>query len=169
MITIKDFMELVEYRITEGSKYCWDCFGPNAYSLDSWNGEHNGHSAGIVFDTEDQTVYQVSVYDYRNNRAYRMINSTHAPQHMMEATERNVNADQAWDDVNYVDLDVDEDFLDKARAIIAGEVDYDTRIQVPLDLSDDMLYNMMKLAHEQDVTLNQFVEQILQQAIKERL
>jgi hypothetical protein len=169
MINIKDFMELVEFKITEGSKYCWDCFGPNAYSLDSWNGSQEGYSASIVFDTEDQTVYQVSVYDYRNNRAYRMINPTHAPQHMMEATDRNVDADQAWDDVKYIELDVDEDFLDKARAIIAGEVDYDTRIQVPLDLSDEMLYNMMKLAHEQDVTLNQFVEQILQQAIKERL
>lgn len=169
MINIKDFMELVEFKITEGSNYCWDCFGPNAYSLDSWSGDQNGHSASIVFDTEDQTVYQASVYDYRNNRAYRMINPAHAAQHLTEATDRNVDADQAWDDVKYIELEVVEDFLDKARAIIAEEIDYDTRIQVPLDLSNDMLYNMMKLAHEQDITLNQFVEQILQQAIKERL
>lgn len=169
MINIKEWMELVEFKITEGSEYCWGCFGSNAYGLDSWGGDQNGHSVGIVFDTVDQTVYQVSVYDYRNNRAYRMINPSHALQHQMEATDRNIDADQAWDDVKYIELDVAEDFLNKARAIIAGEVDYDTRIQVPLDLSNDMLYNMMKLAHEQDVTLNQFVEQLLQQAIKERL
>lgn len=163
-------MELVEFRITEGSKYCWECFGPNAYSLDSWNGDHNGHSIGIVFDTTDQTVYQVSVYDYRNNRAYRMINPSYASQHAAEAVERNVDADQAWDEVNYIDLEVDEDFVEKARAIIAGEVEYDTRIQVPIDLPDEMLYNMMKLAHEQDITLNQLVEKVLQDAIKkERL
>lgn len=169
MITIKDFMELVEFKITEGSKYCWECFGPNAYALDSWSGDQNGHSAGIVFDTEDQTVYQASVYDYRNNRAYRMINPDYKASHDEEAASRNVDADQAWDDVKYIELEVDDDFIQKCFAIFAGEVDYDTRIQVPLDLSDDMLYNIMKLAHEQDVTLNQFVEQILRQAIKERL
>jgi predicted HicB family RNase H-like nuclease len=82
-----------------------------------------------------------------------------------EAKRRDVNKDTAWDDVNYIDLEVDDDFIQKCLAIKAGE-DYDTRIQVPLDLSDEMLYNMMKLAHEQDVTLNQLVEQVLREAIE---
>ena len=169
MINIKEWMELVDHRITEGSNYGWQCYGNNAYTLDSWNGDHEGYSFSIVFDTKDQTVYEVQVHDFMHQRAYRMIHPDFQKKMKKEAKRRDVNKDEAWDDVNYIDLEVDDDFIQKCLAIKAGE-DYDTRIQVPLDLSDEMLYNMMKLAHEQDVTLNQFVEQVLREAIeKERL
>lgn len=56
MITLKEFMELVDYRITEGSDYMWSCYGPNAHRLDSWNGDHDGHSVSIIFDTQSQNV-----------------------------------------------------------------------------------------------------------------
>jgi hypothetical protein len=168
MINIKEWMELVDHRITEGSNYGWLCYGPNAYTLDSWNGDHDGYSFTIIFDSKDQTVYEVQVHDFMHQRAYRMIHPDFQKKMKKEAKRRDVNKDTAWDDVNYIDLEVDDDFIQKCLAIKAGE-DYDTRIQVPLDLSDEMLYNMMKLAHEQDVTLNQFVEQILRIAIeKER-
>jgi len=168
MINIKEWMELVDHRITEGSNYGWQCYGNNAYTLDSWNGDHDGYSFSIVFDTKDQTVYEVQVHDFMHQRAYRMIHPDFQKKMKKEAKRRDVNKDEAWEDVNYIDLEVDDDFIQKCLAIKAGE-DYDTRIQVPLDLSDEMLYNMMKLAHEQDVTLNQFVEQLLRIAIeKER-
>jgi hypothetical protein len=171
MINIKEWMELVDYRITEGSNYGWSCYGPYSYTLDSWNGVHGkgGYSFSIIFSTKSQKVYEVSVCDFTNNRAYRMINPKFQKKHKTESLARNVNPNEAWDECDYVDLEVADDFIQKCLAIKAGE-DYDTRIQVPLDLSDEMLYNMMKLAHEQDVTLNQFVEQLLREAIeKERL
>ena len=71
MLTLKNFMEAVKYRITEGSPYGWQCYGNNAYCLDSWDGDHDGHSATIIFDTETQVVYEVSVFDYKKERAYR--------------------------------------------------------------------------------------------------
>ena len=118
MITLKEFMEICDYRITEGSEYCWQCFGPSAYRLDSWNQDHEGHSVSIIFDTQTQEVYEVSAYDYRNNRAYRLINPDYKDAHDDEASNRNVDFNQAWDDVNYVDLDVDDDFIQKALAIV---------------------------------------------------
>jgi hypothetical protein len=30
MLTVKEWMELVDHRITEGSDYGWMCFGPDA-------------------------------------------------------------------------------------------------------------------------------------------
>jgi hypothetical protein len=73
-------------------------------------------------------------------------------------------ANQAWDDVDYIDLDVDDDFIQKALAIKAGE-DYDTRVSVPVDFTDEELLTYMKMAHEQDMTFNQFIEEALRQAI----
>jgi len=56
MITMKEWMELVGYKITEGSDYLWSCYGPNAYQLSSWNGIHGagGYSFNIVFSTKTQ-------------------------------------------------------------------------------------------------------------------
>ena len=161
---MKEWMELVNYRITEGSDYCWQCYGPNAYHLDSWNGDQDGHSFTIIFDTKDQTVYEVQAHDYLHQRAYRMINEDFQKKNKKEAKRRDINKDEAWDDVNYVDLDVDDDFIQKCLAIAAGE-DYDTRVSVPLDLSDEDMFELMKQAHENDITLNYHVESILRNAL----
>lgn len=164
MITIKDFMEVCDYRITDGSEYLWNCFGPDSYSLDSWNHKHDGYSAGIVFNSKNQTVYQATVCDLKNNRAYRIINLDYRAAHDAEAASRGVNANQAWDDINYVDLETDQDFLEKAAAIVNNK-HYDTRVQVPIELSDsDMLFLMMQ-AHEADMTFNEYVSVILKQAL----
>ena len=168
MITMKEWMELVDYKITEGSEYMWSCYGPNAYTLDSWNGVHGegGYSFSIVFSTKSQKVYEVSMCDYTNNRAYRMINPKNVEKHRKEAESKSVLANQAWDDVDYIDLDVVDDFIQKALAIRAGE-DYDTRVQVEVDFSDEDLLQYMKLAHQRDMTFNELVEEALRHAITE--
>ena len=152
MITLKQFMETVNYRISEGSD--WNGFAPGAYSLDSWNGNQDGHSLCIIFNTKDQTVYSVQACDYKRNRAYRF---TH-PDHRKDLDR------EAWDDVEWCDLETEDDWLEKAQAIVDGR-DYDTRVSIPLDLGEDELFRLMSMAHEQDITLNRLVEQIIQQII----
>lgn len=166
MVTLQQYFELVNYRITEGSDYGWNCYGPKAHMLSAWNGVHGdgGWSTNVIFDTDFQTVYEVEICDYTNNRAYRMINPDYKSQHDEESHDRGELGNQAWDDVAYIDLDVVEDFLEKARAIISGEA-YDTRVQIEVDLDDDIMFKMMQLAHERDITFNQLVEIALKEAI----
>ena len=164
MITLKEWMEIVDYKITEGSDFGWQCYGKDVHMLDSWNGEQDGHSFTVIFDTKTQTVYEVQAHDYVHNRAYRMINEDFAKKMKKEAKSRDVDRNEAWDEVNYVDLEVDDDFIQKCLAIRAGE-DYDTRVSVPLELEDDLMFELMKMAHEQDITLNQMVEQLLRRVI----
>lgn len=166
MITLKEWMELVGYRITEGSNYGWNCYGPDAYTLDSWNGDQDGHSFSIIFDTRTQVVYEVEAHDYRNQRAYRIVNPEFKKAFDNESSSRGELGNQAWDDVNYVDLEVDDDFIQKCLAIRESE-DYDTRVQVPVDFTDEDLLKYMKMAHERDMTFNQFVEEALKAAIEE--
>jgi hypothetical protein len=164
MITLKEWMEIVDYRITEGSDYCWHCYGNDVHMLDSWNGEQDGHSFTVIFDTKTQVVYEVQAHDYVHNRAYRMINPDFQKKNKKEAKRRDIDKNTAWDDVDYVDIEVDDDFFQKCLAIKAGE-DYDTRVSVPMDFSDEELLTYMKLAHEQDITFNQLVERALREAI----
>jgi hypothetical protein len=152
MITLKQFMETVDYRISEGSD--WYGFEPGAYSLDSWNGDQDGYSLCIIFNTKTQTVYSVQACDYKHNRAYRY---TH-PDHCKDLDK------QAWDDVEWCDLEDETDWLEKAQAIVAGR-DYDTRVSIPLELGEVEMFRLMSMAHKQDITLNQLVEKIIQQVV----
>lgn len=43
----------------------------------------------------------------------------------------------------------------------------DNRIEVEVDFTDEELLTYMKMAHEQDITFNQFVEQAIQRLIDE--
>jgi hypothetical protein len=95
-----------------------------------------------------------------------MINEDFQKKAKKEARKRDVSRDQAWDDVNYVDIEVDDDFFQKCLAIRAGE-DYDTRIVVPLELDNDHMFELMRMAHERDITLNEMVEDILRRVIAE--
>ena len=164
MITIKDFMETVDYRITDGSDFLWKCFGPNAYCLDSWNGDQDGHSIGITFDTKNQTVYKFEAHDYSKNNSYRWIHPDWKEIASNEAKIRNVDHNEAWDDVKFIDLDLAEDILEKAVAIVNG-LNYDDRVQVPLDLPDSLLNKLFRIAHEQDITLNELIENIIKEEL----
>ena len=152
MITLKEWMEVSNYRITEGSDY--NAYG-GAYALTSWNGDQDGYSLEIIFDQKTQTVYEVQACDYKHNRAYRLINDAH---------KQVGRDDEAWDDTRWIDLEADDDWIQKAQAIVAGR-DYDTRITVPIDLTDQELLALMKLAHERDVTLNHLIDQVLREAM----
>lgn len=155
---IRQFLEAIQYKITEGSTYCWNCYGSNARYLDTNNDKY---SASIVFDADTQIVYEAHVCDYVNNRAYRWYNPLFKDKCEQEARERNVNQAQAWDEVNFADTDSEEDLLDKITAIVEG-VDYDTRVILTVDLPDADLFSLMKMAHERDITFNRMVEEILQ-------
>jgi hypothetical protein len=164
-MTMQRWMETVDFRITEGSTFGWDCYGPNAYTLDSWNGEQDGHSFSIIFDTRDQTVYEIQAHDYANNRAYRWVAESWRKAMEAEAKDKNAVEKEAWDNVNYVDLEVLDDLFEKMTAIKAG-VPYDTRVSIPIDFTDEELLKYMVLAHERDMTFNDFIEEALRHAIE---
>jgi len=170
MITLKQYLEVINYQITEGDDYGWDCYGPNSHSLSAWNGVHGkgGWSTNIVFSTKSQKVYEVAVCDYTNDRAYRLINPKYVEKYRKEADARgylSIGLDTAWDDIKYIDLDVEEDFLEKARAIVEGK-EYDDRVQIQVEFTDEELLQYMKLAHDRDITFNQLIEQALREACK---
>lgn len=160
MITIKDFLEACQYKITGAALYQWKCFGPNARYLDS---DSQNYSLTMVFDTVTQEVYEAEVHT--RNAAYRIINPNYLEAFKAECSRREMDFSVATDEFKYTDLEVDADWIEKATAIVMGK-EYDTRIQVPLTLSDSEMFQLMQLAHENDITLNQMVEKMLREMIE---
>ena len=92
MITMKDFFEVTRYQITSGGRYMWECYGPDAYNIESWSGDTDGWAVDMVFDRKHQTVYQVGVYDFEKDRAVRWINPEYVDAHLAEAIRREISS-----------------------------------------------------------------------------
>lgn len=154
MLKLMDWMELVDYKITEGSEYFASLKenSPRLFSLSSWDGKQEGSSFFVAFDVKTQEVYSVEAHDFKNRRSYRI-------------KHPDLDVDNiAYDGVDFVDLESDDDFIQKAVAIKNGQ-QYDTRVSIPIELPDDELFALMKLAHERDMTFNQLVEEAISEAL----
>jgi len=157
--------EAFNHMITSGSEHGWKCF-PDARYLDY---ESDYAHVSVLYSTVTQEIYQadasIKIDMWANDeKPYRWTNPSWKDAYLTEAKERNIDPDQAWDDVKYVELEVAEDFLEKATAMFNGD-EWDSRIQVPLDLDDDLLLHLAMEAHKRDITLNKMVEIVLQEAI----
>lgn len=167
MTLLKEFIEAIEYKITGGSEYHWDCFGHNARYLDCVDNEgiDGTYSINAVFDGVDQTVYIIEVWDYVNDREYIWINPEFQKAYRKESKKRDVDPDESLDGKKYIQLELVEDILEKISKIVNGE-EYDTRIKIPVDFSDEDLLKYMKLAHDLDITFNELVERAVKEAIE---
>ena len=158
---MREILQAFNYQITDGSPYQWKCYGPNARFLDFENNIANG---SIIFDSSTQFIYQAEVWVKESlDSPYRYIHQDFVRAHKDEANERNVNINIAFDGVKFVDVDLFEDFIEKATAIWRG-LPFDKRIQVPID--EDVFIDLAKEAHRQDITINALVEKILVEVIE---
>lgn len=164
---LQDFLETIQYKITDGSKLLWNCFGNDAYIVDSE--ESNIYSTSCTFDTKNQVVYMTEVYDYINERAYRWINPNYKNAYSDMCKVRGISETFAYmedDDISFIDLEVQEDFLEKTSKIVQ-KLPYDTNITIPLDIPDNELLKLMIMAHEQNVTFNQLINNILERTLND--
>ena len=157
--------EVLGHRITGGSEYQWNCY-PDGRYLDY---ESDFAHVSILYSTVDQTVYQAEVSVKReawdeNKKPYRWLNPDYVDALYKESKKRKVDTDIAWDDVKWIDLEMAEDFLEKATAIFNGE-EYDTRVKIEFDLDDSSILKLATEAHKRDITLNKMIEIILQEVI----
>ena len=152
----------LNHKIIGGSEHQWKCW-PNARFLDF---ETEFAYASVVFNTQTQEVYVAEVNDKEDkHKPYRWLNPSYKQVYFDEAEKRNVDRNQAWDYVNWYDLETSNDWLEKASAIMTDK-SFDTRVEIPLDLDNDTLMQLMLEAHKKDITLNQMVEEVLRAVIK---
>jgi predicted HicB family RNase H-like nuclease len=109
----------------------------------------------------------MQAWDDNNGVEYRWIHPGYIEGQAAEAQRRGVDYEQSFDDHKFTDLEVPEDILEKATAMVAGD-EYDNRIMVTLSLGYDEEHLLMEMAHEADMSLNHFVEHILREDMLRR-
>ena len=162
---LNEVNEALDHKITSGSEYQWNCY-PDARYLDY---ESDFAHVSVLYSTTDQTVYQAEVSVKReawdeDKKPYRWLNPDYKDAFYKESEKRQVDIDIAWDDVKWIDLEMAEDFLEKATAIFSGE-EFDTRVKVEFDLDERSILKLATEAHKRDITLNKMIEIILQEVI----
>lgn len=162
---LNEINEALDHKITGGSEYQWNCY-PDGRYLDY---ESDFAHVSVIYSTDDQTIYQAEVSVKReawdeDKKPYRWLNSDYKDALYKESTKRNLDTDVAWDDIKWIDLEMKEDFLEKAKALFNGE-ECDTRVQFPIDIDDDLILKLAMEAHKRDITLNKMIEIILQEVI----
>lgn len=169
MITFHDFLRIIKDSETTQDHYLFSCYGPNAAISEWWNHKHDdGFSISVIYDMRTMLVYEMEAWDYANEREYRWINPAYREAHALEYSSRSIEFTESCDGRSYIDLEVAKDIMEKAEAMFSG-AEYDTRIMVDIDLPDDVMLNVMRMAHEADLTLNEFVERILRKDLDKRL
>lgn len=52
-------------------------------------------------------------------------------------------------------------------ADLEGEIHDSHQVDMPIDIPDDLLFDAMKLAHQRNITFNQYIEEALLELIKD--
>jgi hypothetical protein len=165
-MNLSNINETLDHKIVGGSDYQWECYGPNARFLDY---ESKYAYCTVVYNSETSEIYQAEVSVNRpawdtDKKPYRWLNPNTKDSLFAESAKRNIDVQFAWDDVKWIDLEVEEDFLEKAKAMFNG-VEFDTRIQMPINLDDGLMLKLCMEAHKRDITLNKMIEILLQETI----
>lgn len=165
-MSLESIFKAFNYRITDGTEYTWNCYGPSARYIDF---ESEYAHASVIYDTTTLEVYETSVdakQDEDDNLPgpYRWLNPNYKDSYFDECEAKQIDKHIAWDDTNWIDLEVLDDWLEKASAMFLNNP-FDRRIQVPLDLTDQEILFLALEAHKKDITINKFVETILQAVI----
>ena len=168
MAHLKDYITAIDYKVTGGTEFQWRCFGDHARYLDAddCEGSDGTYSINCVFDSQTQTIYMIEAWDYVLDRQYRWIDPDWVDAYRKACKKHSVDFAGSLEGSKFIDLELSEDILEKAQALVRGEA-YDERVRVPVEFSDEELLHYMKLAHERDITFNQLIEEALRHAIEE--
>lgn len=105
---IEDFFCIIQYKIDSGNPYLWKCFGTNARSVEHMDESINTYrySINADFDTKTRVIYVLETYDYEDGMSYRWINPEYKDAYNKEASDRDVDADIAYGNVEFTDVDL---------------------------------------------------------------
>lgn len=166
MLSLKDYLECVEYHIGETAKYLWNCYGENAYIVDNWTQENKlpSNTITVIYDFCTKLIYEINAWDEINKRQYRWIHPVYIAEFKKECESRRINWKNSIDNWDFIDLESEHDIMEKARAIV-GESVYDTRILTRVNLSEDNTLILTNLAEQAGMSISDYISNVLEQTI----
>lgn len=172
----EELLKAANCKIINGSEFLWKCFGRNVYTIDLNVGKNGlcGNGMSIIFDTQNQMVYCVECFS--ETHAFRWVHSEYADAYFNEHTMNGADPKYAFDNTKWIDVTDANTFLHIVKLIvndedcsifISEENDDDLDIKneedeiVTLNLEKDLIADLAIMAHNSNMTLNDFINEIL--------
>lgn len=162
MNTLLDFLKAIDYKITDSSDYNWECYGNEIRCIDSYNVGLTECSA--MFTKNGGTIRELTMHDFEARRSYRWTDPQFEQARKDEANSIKVDDNIAYDELEFIELEMIEDMFEKMTAVSRGE-EYDTRIMIPLDITDKEFLEVARAAHALDITINAFFTMAIKEAL----
>lgn len=119
--SINRFFYIIDYKLVDGCRYNWKCYGDNAWSVE-YSGENCydniAHEVVAVFDRKTLIIYEVVCYDYIREVNYRWIHPDYIDKVNNEAKERKVDNSIAYNNIKFTEISSFEEWESKTREII---------------------------------------------------
>lgn len=160
---LSDFLEAVDYKVTETSKFLWDCFGDKAQTFSYWNGESSDSSIDIscTSDLVTQVVYMVEVWSPESNAVYIWGDPEYLESYIQEAKLRNVSPMFGDEETDSVLFSSENAILEVCKSEMSINTPDKPTVEIEIELPDDLLFDAMMLAHGEDITFNEYVNKVL--------
>lgn len=161
MFTLQNFFDIVEDTCKVERFPCdLECYGEHTSVYSAYVKDNYEFCVAV----NDSGVHEINFYDYKNSRFYRWTDPRVEALRDAELLLMDINPKNSGD-TSFIDLIVIEDMIEKMTDVSAGRV-YDTRIQIPLELTDEEFILIARAAHELDITLNEFVVRAVQEQLR---
>lgn len=160
MIYLNTFLSLIQFEITDSSKYLWKSFGPNARYLDN---ETEVYSLSCVFDTKTQEIYLLSFsLNAQNSPTYHWVPPSHYQAYIQEHIDNNLDYTKHDDECPIIYCDTVQNFINTVHI----NTDLPKQETVSIELDTDLILALTKIAMEKNITLDTLINNILRDFIE---
>ena len=158
---IKEYLAAIKYNITNVDTFMWSCYGEDIRCFDSYI--KGKYECNAVVSGPDNKIRELAFYDYVKAKQYRWIDPEYRDAYKKEAIEIMGHDHGA----GFCEVELSKDILEKMTAVSEGR-DYDPRIIIPVDMTNEEFLVIAKAAHSLDITINEFVHHALVEALEYR-
>lgn len=152
---MKKFLDLIDYKINSTDRDGRTCYGENALILTAWPRGLDHSEINCIFDGDNQRIYELNLRDYINKAFYKYTDPIYRNA-LPNASEESEDQTQFK---NTCDVEsIDEFFTIASKIIKPMET-------IELNFEDEFLLKIALMAHEESMTLNEFVNYVLKEQI----
>lgn len=162
MITTTQFLSLTDTDSQISiERFAMNCFGPAVYYSSEDLADYSIHAC---LSKSLDRVFIAEICDYRNNRAYVILDRDWKQAYINESERVGVKWDDAFEGVKFVELETDDDFMKKAQAIVAGKP-YSKKVDTVFSINAGLKSAIQQKANAAGSTVDLYIENIIKDAL----
>lgn len=160
---LKKVLKMFDYRISEGSKFLWQCFGNNVWTLDFNNPDDYRNSVSVVYDTITTKVYYMSFScaNAPDDGYFSWVDPEYEVAHRREEQKRGVEH-------NKYQCYSKNSFLTMAQEAYRGKTpDFDMHLDVDLKMTPEQEEELRLMAESKGITFDELINLALASVVND--